>query len=315
MNMNNAFNFNNGVNMPSMPIINPLNNKLNSQGALVTSMNFPDKRNMGKPQDNREQKIPLNMNMNKIFTRPCRNYHGPNGCNRGDHCHFIHDQNFQGRDIPNFNLNNYRNYGQNDKRFSITNVNIVNNYGNSGDEKEESNNNQKKEISLDNRAYDSNIVTPTLNNTAPNLITNSNKDQSNYILGMNMNSNYMPQNHFANNFNPANKMMMPGYPMNTIRPPFMNNMNMNNNMSNPLINGMKNQNMSMNNLPNMPNASNMTNPMNNQPNPAFLGMQPNLYMYMNNYARMPFNMMPQQNHAINNKNQTGYLPQDTSSNK
>jgi len=315
--MNNAFNFNNGVNMPSMPIINPLNNKLNSQGAPMTSVNYTDKKFVSKQQDHREQKIPLNMN--KIFTRPCRNYHGPNGCNRGDHCHFIHDQNFQGREIPNFNLNNYRNYGHNEKRLSITNVNIVNNYGNSLDEKEEPIDNQKKEIIIENRAYESNIITPTLNNTTPNLINNFNKEQSNYKHGMNMNSNYMPQNHFTNNFNPANKMMMPGYPMNAIRPPFMNNMALTNNMSNTLgmnaMNGLKNPAMSMNNIPNMQNASNMTNSINSQPNPSFIGMQPNLYMYMNSYPRMPFNMMPQQNHAIINKNQTGYLPQDSSTNK
>ena len=108
--------------------------------------------------------------------------------------------------------------------------------------------------------------------------------------------------------------------MNAIRPPFMNNMNMNNNINNTMglnaMNGIKNlnmnmgMNMSLNSHPNMPNVSNMTNNQNhnnNQPNPAFIGTQPNPYMYMNNYALMPFNMMPPQNQA-NNIHQTGYLP-------
>ncbi|TNV86932.1 hypothetical protein FGO68_gene12121 [Halteria grandinella] len=33
-------------------------------------------------------------------TVPCRLYHGPQGCTRGDQCHFIHDPIYQGIDIP-----------------------------------------------------------------------------------------------------------------------------------------------------------------------------------------------------------------------
>ncbi|CAG9327857.1 unnamed protein product [Blepharisma stoltei] len=35
-------------------------------------------------------------------TLPCRNFHSTIGCARGDNCHFIHDFQFQGRAIPNF---------------------------------------------------------------------------------------------------------------------------------------------------------------------------------------------------------------------
>ena len=48
------------------------------------------------------------MNMQKYKTKPCRNYHGTTGCTRGDNCFFIHDVNYKGREIPNFDLRNYQ---------------------------------------------------------------------------------------------------------------------------------------------------------------------------------------------------------------
>eukprot|EP00347_Sterkiella_histriomuscorum_P021810 403332689 len=33
-------------------------------------------------------------------TVPCRQYHGPEGCSRGDTCHFIHEPQYQGVDLP-----------------------------------------------------------------------------------------------------------------------------------------------------------------------------------------------------------------------
>jgi hypothetical protein len=56
------------------------------------------------------------MNITKFRTRPCRNYHGPNGCMRGDNCHFIHDTNYAGQDIPNFNLANYKKDDEDEKK-------------------------------------------------------------------------------------------------------------------------------------------------------------------------------------------------------
>ena len=56
------------------------------------------------------------MNLSKFRTKPCRNYHGPNGCMRGDNCHFIHDPLYPGQDIPNFNLANYRKEDEEEKK-------------------------------------------------------------------------------------------------------------------------------------------------------------------------------------------------------
>jgi hypothetical protein len=33
-------------------------------------------------------------------TVPCKNYHGPTGCTRGDFCHFIHGQGFEFKELP-----------------------------------------------------------------------------------------------------------------------------------------------------------------------------------------------------------------------
>ena len=47
------------------------------------------------------------MNLAKYKTKPCRNYHSSTGCTRGDNCFFIHDPNFKGREIQNFDIRNY----------------------------------------------------------------------------------------------------------------------------------------------------------------------------------------------------------------
>lgn len=47
------------------------------------------------------------MNLSKYKTRPCKHYHSSAGCPRGDNCHFIHDPMYAGREIVNFNINNY----------------------------------------------------------------------------------------------------------------------------------------------------------------------------------------------------------------
>ena len=47
------------------------------------------------------------MNLSKYKTKPCRNYHSSTGCTRGDNCFFIHDPNYKGREIQNFDPRNY----------------------------------------------------------------------------------------------------------------------------------------------------------------------------------------------------------------
>ena len=47
------------------------------------------------------------MNLAKYKTKPCRNYHSSIGCTRGENCFFIHDPNFKGREIQNFDPRNY----------------------------------------------------------------------------------------------------------------------------------------------------------------------------------------------------------------
>jgi hypothetical protein len=42
-------------------------------------------------------------------TVPCRNYHGPTGCTRGDFCHFIHAPGYEFRELPREVFQNIRN--------------------------------------------------------------------------------------------------------------------------------------------------------------------------------------------------------------
>jgi hypothetical protein len=42
-------------------------------------------------------------------TVPCRNFHGPTGCTRGDFCHFIHAQGYEFRELPREVFQNIRN--------------------------------------------------------------------------------------------------------------------------------------------------------------------------------------------------------------
>ena len=45
---------------------------------------------------------PVTKKPQNFRTVPCRRFHSSDGCERGDNCHFIHDFQFQGRPIPNF---------------------------------------------------------------------------------------------------------------------------------------------------------------------------------------------------------------------
>lgn len=42
-------------------------------------------------------------------TVPCKNFHGPSGCTRGDFCHFIHAQGYEFRELPREVFQNIRN--------------------------------------------------------------------------------------------------------------------------------------------------------------------------------------------------------------
>ena len=49
------------------------------------------------------------INPGNYRTIPCRNFHGPTGCTRGDFCHFIHAQDYQCRELPREVFQNIRN--------------------------------------------------------------------------------------------------------------------------------------------------------------------------------------------------------------
>ncbi len=115
LNMNNPINLN-SVNIPSLPINSTNISTINANGGNSVNLN-----NLPIPPYN---VMPMNFTLFnkrppnlKYKTRPCNNFHGPNGCTRSDNCHFIHDSTYAGREIPNFN---YLNYNHSDKRAEET---------------------------------------------------------------------------------------------------------------------------------------------------------------------------------------------------
>jgi hypothetical protein len=100
--LNSIQNINYGID-PNLNVINQLNNY---QQQFQNNAN-----NMNRNKSNLDQRMILEsaqrMNISKYKTKPCRNYHSSTGCTRGDNCFFIHDPNFKGREIQNFDLRNY----------------------------------------------------------------------------------------------------------------------------------------------------------------------------------------------------------------
>lgn len=76
-------------NMPQIPIYDP--------AILANPMDPYSLMNKSRILYNPVTKKPQNYR-----TVPCRKFHSGDGCERGDNCHFIHDFQFQGRPIPNF---------------------------------------------------------------------------------------------------------------------------------------------------------------------------------------------------------------------
>ena len=90
---------------PNLAALNQINNyqqQIQNNNSINNNMhhksNFDQRMIMESAQ---------RMNVSKYKTKPCRNYHSSTGCTRGDNCFFIHDPNFKGREIQNFDPRNY----------------------------------------------------------------------------------------------------------------------------------------------------------------------------------------------------------------
>ena len=120
---NQAINANLNNNLSNaIPNINPLNNlpNINFPGfdpnlnAINQINNFQQQQlqnNNNRAKSNIDQRMmwesAQRMNLAKYKTKPCRNYHSSTGCTREENCFFIHDPNYKGREIQNFDLRNY----------------------------------------------------------------------------------------------------------------------------------------------------------------------------------------------------------------
>ena len=102
-------NINSMTNMPNINLsvleqnINAINQINNFQPQQFQNNN----RNKSNIDQRMIMESAQRMNISKYKTKPCRNYHSSLGCTRGDNCFFIHDPNFKGREIQNFDPRNY----------------------------------------------------------------------------------------------------------------------------------------------------------------------------------------------------------------
>ena len=104
----------------TVPNINPMINmpNINFTGFdqnlnVVNQINNPQQQQMqnNRNKSNIDQRMIMEsaqrMNVTKYKTKPCRNYHSSTGCTRGENCFFIHDPEYKGREIQNFDPRNY----------------------------------------------------------------------------------------------------------------------------------------------------------------------------------------------------------------
>ena len=83
---------------PNLNIINQINNPQQQMQNNRNKSNLDQRMIMESAQ---------RMNVAKYKTKPCRNYHSSTGCTRGENCFFIHDPEYKGREIQNFDPRNY----------------------------------------------------------------------------------------------------------------------------------------------------------------------------------------------------------------
>jgi hypothetical protein len=93
------------------PMMLPNYNFLGFDFNQINNLQQQQLQNNNKNKSNLDQRMIMEsaqrMNVAKYKTKPCRNYHSSLGCTRGDNCFFIHDPNFKGREIQNFDPRNY----------------------------------------------------------------------------------------------------------------------------------------------------------------------------------------------------------------
>lgn len=80
-----------GMSMPFMPTNDPAMMQMWAAYQPPASYLAAKKKIQIDPRTNK----PVNYK-----TVPCKMYHSPQGCTRGESCHFIHEPNFSGRPIP-----------------------------------------------------------------------------------------------------------------------------------------------------------------------------------------------------------------------
>lgn len=75
----------------------PKNEKSASPARSESPANDPMTQQQREKERRKFETMPKPMNYKTV---PCRMFHSPIGCTRGDFCHFIHDQDYAGKELP-----------------------------------------------------------------------------------------------------------------------------------------------------------------------------------------------------------------------
>ena len=157
------------------------------------------------------------MNILKYKTKACRHYHSSVGCTRGENCFFVHDPQYKGVEIPNFDSRNY------DKKFPnciggvpigmnspMMNSNIPNYYNPYNNINMNININQNQTVQKGEEDGEIIIQDNNTNNNIPKPNISNQNNNNNTILNRNMNNipNMMFPQTMMLNRPPINNMMM-----------------------------------------------------------------------------------------------------------
>ena len=157
------------------------------------------------------------MNLLKYKTKACRHYHSSVGCTRGENCFFVHDPQYKGVEIPNFDSRNY------DKKFPnciggvpigmnspMINSNIPNYYNPYNNINMNININQNQTVQKGEEDGEIIIQDNNTNNNIPKPNISNQNNNNNTILNRNMNNipNMMFPQTMMLNRPPINNMMM-----------------------------------------------------------------------------------------------------------
>lgn len=174
---------------------NNYNNNRNNYNRNYNRYNNSNNYNMNNNTIN-SNNFQSKMDISRYKTKPCNKFHSIVGCNRENKCFFIHDNNFRGTEIPNFDPENYRDEASKKPQPYVERNNYFKNNNNTQSSNQYNNKNTPNSNNVaSNCSY--NLPSPMNDGSNYNLENSGNPD--NGINGIN--GNLVNNNETINSFN------------------------------------------------------------------------------------------------------------------